>query len=102
MIFEKNNQSQPLLEEYAYILERQLKPEPRVDIIKQLAEKNITPSSMIDISDGLSSEALHLSSSSGVGIKIFGDRVPISENTHKTAEELGLDASMCALHGGED
>lgn len=102
MIFEKNNQSQPLLDEYAYVLERQLKPEPRVDIINQLGEKSIVPSSMIDISDGLSSEAIHLSSSSGVGFKIFEDRIPVSENAQKTAKELGIDPSMCALHGGED
>jgi len=101
-IFEKNNHSQPPLDEYAYILERQLKPEPRVDIIKWLRENNITPSSMIDISDGLASEATHLAKSSDVGIKIFEDRMPISEHTHKTAQELRLDPSMCALYGGED
>jgi len=102
MIFEKGNQSQPLLEEYAYILERQLKPEPRVDIIEWLKEYNIVPSSMIDISDGLSSESIHLARSSGVGVKIFEERIPISDDTQKTAKELSVDAAMCALHGGED
>ncbi|MAZ58049.1 MAG: thiamine-phosphate kinase [Flavobacteriales bacterium] len=102
MIFEKNNQSQPPLDEYAYILERQLKPEPRVDIITWLKENNIIPSSMIDISDGLGSEAIHLATSSEVGIKIFEERIPISEHTHKTAKELSVDPLLCALHGGED
>ncbi len=102
MIFEKSNQAQPLLGEYTYILERQLKPEPRVDIIEWLKEKNIIPTSMIDVSDGLSSEALHLARSSSVGIKIFEDRIPISHHTNDTAKELGINPSMCALHGGED
>lgn len=102
IIFEKNNHAQPPLDQYAYILERQLKPEPRVDIIDWLRKNNITPSSMIDISDGLSSDAIHLAKASGVGIKIFEDRIPISEATQKTAKELGIDVSMCALHGGED
>ena len=101
-IFEKNNHSQPPLDEYTYILERQLKPEPRVDIITWLRENNIIPSSMIDISEGLASEAIHLAKSSAVGIKIFEDRIPISGDTDKTAQELRIDPSMCALYGGED
>ena len=102
MIFEQNKQSQPSLEKYPYILERQLKPEPRVDIVKQLNEANIKPSAMIDISDGLSSEAIHIAKSSGVGIKIFENKIPISQNGQETAKELNLDPAACALYGGED
>ncbi len=102
MIFEGNNQSQPSLEQYPYILERQLKPEPRVDIIEKLHKANIKPSSMIDVSDGLSSEAIHIAKSSAVGIKIFEEKIPISQNGQETAKELNLNPTVCALHGGED
>ena len=102
IIFEQNNNTQPLLEKYAELLERQLKPEARIDVVKQLRELNIRPTSMIDISDGLSSEVGHLSNASGVGLRLFEEKIPISKDSRVTAEELHLDPVFCALHGGED
>ena len=72
--------SQPLLDKYEHVLEKQQKPEPRTDIVKLVRELKIKPSSMIDLSDGLSSEALHICNSSNVGAKIFESKIPISKN----------------------
>ena len=101
-IFQENKLSQPNLGAYSYLLERQLKPEPRIDVIKIFKKLNIVPTSMIDISDGLSSELIHLSNSSGLGLKVFANQIPISDETKKTSKELNLDPLVCALHGGED
>ena len=101
-IFKENNFSQPNLSAYSYLLERQLKPEPRIDVIKNFKKLNIIPTSMIDISDGLSSELIHLSNSSNLGLKVFADKIPIADETQKTSKELNLDPTVCALHGGED
>lgn len=92
----------PAFEGREYLLERQLKPEARLDIIRALAEKNIKPTSMIDISDGLSSELLHISKQSGVGVRIYEDRLPIDHQTAFMAEELGIGETTAALNGGED
>ena len=97
-----NPEMQPDLEKYEYLVGRQLKPDARMDIVYELAEKNVVPTSMIDISDGLASELLHLSKSSGVGVKIFEDKVPIDSLAYETAIEFMMDPITCALNGGED
>jgi thiamine-monophosphate kinase len=94
--------TQPDLEGYDYILERQLKPEARRDIIELLKEKEIQPTSMIDISDGLSSEIFHLCEQSSVGCKLYEEKIPIDPTTYNLAREFGLDPTVCALSGGED
>ena len=101
-IFQKNQLAQPDLSAYSQILERQLKPEPRIDIIRNLNQLDVIPTSMIDVSDGLSSELIHLSNSSEKSMKVFADKIPVSLITKKTAKELNLDPVVCALHGGED
>jgi thiamine-monophosphate kinase len=85
-----------------YILERQLKPEARKDIIEMLDKAGIIPTSMIDISDGLSSELLHISKESNVGCRIFEDRIPIDYQTAVMAEEFNMNLVTAALNGGED
>ena len=85
-----------------YILERQLKPEARRDIIERLHEENIRPTAMIDISDGLSSELMHICKQSGVGCRIYEERIPIDYQTAIMAEELNMNVMTCALNGGED
>ncbi len=85
-----------------YILERQLKPEARRDIIERLHEENIHPTAMIDISDGLSSELMHICKQSGVGCRIYEERIPIDYQTAIMAEELNMNVMTCALNGGED
>ncbi|MCB9034530.1 MAG: thiamine-phosphate kinase [Chitinophagales bacterium] len=90
------------LEKYKYVVERQLKPEARKDIIQFFADNNIIPSSMIDISDGLSSEILHLCNQSKVGMQVEEEQVPIYKETYDTALELNIDPINCALSGGED
>lgn len=93
---------QPELEGFDYILERQLKPEARKDIITHLASLGVKPTSMIDISDGLASELLHLCSESGLGCKLHEDKIPIDQQTFDTAMDFNLDPTLCALSGGED
>lgn len=101
-VFMKDPKAQPDLEAYDYILERQLKPEPRLDIIKQFREKHIVPTSMIDISDGLASEIMHISKASNLGCCIYEEKLPIDTKTYDTAIELGLVPTTVALNGGED
>ena len=85
-----------------YILERQLKPEARREVIEKLREEGIKPTSMIDISDGLSSELMHICKQSGAGCRIYEERIPIDYQTAIMAEELNLNVVTCALNGGED
>ena len=85
-----------------YLLERQLKPEARKDIIQMLRNADITPTSMMDISDGLSSELLHLSQESQVGCRIYEDRIPIDYQTATMAEQFNMNLITAALNGGED
>jgi thiamine-monophosphate kinase len=93
---------QPELEGFDYILERQLKPEARVDL-KELFEKlDVLPTSMIDVSDGLSSELHHICKQSNLGCIIFEEKIPIDPTTYQTARDLNLDPTVCALNGGED
>ena len=93
---------QPDLAGYEYILERQLKPEARRDIIQSLNEAGIVPTAMIDISDGLSSDLLHICRQSGLGCRIFQDRIPIAPETVRAAEEMNIEPFISALNGGED
>jgi thiamine-monophosphate kinase len=102
-VFLTNPDMKPQLENFEYMVGRQLKPEARTDIVYELAELGIQPTSMIDISDGLASELLHISKNSGVGIKIFEDKIPIDTKVYETAAiELKIDPVTCALNGGED
>lgn len=101
-VFQNTNEAQPDFAGYEYILERQLKPGARGDIIRLLREKEIKPTAMIDISDGLASEILHICKDSGVGCNIYEEKIPIDYQTYKMAEELNMNATVCALSGGED
>lgn len=85
-----------------YLLERQLKPEARRDIIRKLAEEGIQPTSMMDISDGLSSELLHICTQSKTGCRIYEEHIPIDYQTAVMAEEFNMNLTTCALNGGED
>jgi len=85
-----------------YILERQLKPEPRADVIAELRELGIKPTAMMDVSDGLSSELLHICKQSNVGCRIYEDRIPIDYQTAVMAEELNMNLVTAAMNGGED
>ena len=101
-IFLENPQVQPDLQGSDYSLQRQIKPEARVEFVKVLNELDILPTSMIDISDGLTSEILHLSKKSDVGITIYEDKIPIDHTTMNLSSELKLNPIFCALNGGED
>lgn len=101
-IFKDNPTIQPDLGSNDYVLRRQLKPEAAVKYTKILNELNIIPTSMIDISDGLSSEALHISKSSSVGITIHEDKIPIDHTVMNLANEFNINPIVCALSGGED
>ena len=93
---------QPQFQGKEYLIERQLKPEARKDLIAELKSKSIHPTSMIDISDGLSSELLHICKASGVGCRIYEDKIPIDYQTAIMAEELNMNLVTAALNGGED
>ncbi|MDO1513022.1 thiamine-phosphate kinase [Maribacter confluentis] len=101
-VFKVNPNSQPDLEPYSYIVERQLKPEARKDIPDLLKKLKVHPTSMIDISDGLSSEILHLSKSSGLGIDLYEDKIPLDPTVISACEEFKMDSTLVALSGGED
>ncbi|MCR5049639.1 MAG: thiamine-phosphate kinase [Paludibacteraceae bacterium] len=93
---------QPTFEGREYLLERQLKPEARRDMIEALRKAGIKPTAMMDISDGLSSELMHICSQSGVGCCIYEDKLPIDYQAAALAEEMNLNIVTCALNGGED
>ena len=97
-----NDDVQPDFAGREYILERQLRPEARRDIIAKLREARVRPTAMIDISDGLSSELMHICKQSAVGCRIFEEHIPIDYQTAAMAEELNLNLTTCALNGGED
>ncbi len=99
---ESGNMAQPELSGYDYVLERQLKPEARKDIIGSLRDLEMVPTAMIDISDGLSSDLLHICRQSNVGCRIFQDKIPVHPETRRVAEEMGIEPFICALNGGED
>lgn len=101
-VFTENPKLQPDLEGKDYILERQLKPEARKDIIELLRNLRVKPTSMIDVSDGLSSEILHLCTGSKTGVELYEEKIPIDPLTYDTAREFNLDPTLCVLSGGED
>lgn len=101
-VYKENPNLQPDLEGKDYILERQLKPEARKDIIDLLKDLQVKPTSMIDVSDGLSSEILHLCMQSNVGVELYEEKIPIDALTFDTAREFNLDPTVCVLSGGED
>ncbi|TYA60082.1 thiamine-phosphate kinase [Formosa maritima] len=101
-VFKVNPQNQPDLENYTYIIERQLKPEARKDIVKLLKDLEVKPTSMIDISDGLSSEIMHLCKQSEVGCELYENKIPLDPQVISTCEEFNIDSTTVALNGGED
>jgi len=102
-VFSESGESiQPDLSSYDYILGRQLKPEARKDIIESLQDHQIDPGAMIDLSDGLSSDLIHICKQSGLGCRIFQDRIPIADETDRAAREMNIEPFIAALNGGED
>lgn len=97
-----NPNGAPQFEGKEYLLQRQLHPEARLDIIQKLREAGIKPTAMMDISDGLSSELMHICSQSGVGCAIYEDKIPIDYQAAVVAEEMNLNIVTCAMNGGED
>lgn len=101
-VFQGEKEVNPDFTGKEYLLERQLKPEARKDIIEALAKEGILPTAMMDVSDGLSSELMHICSQSKVGCRVYEERIPIDYQTAVMAEELNMNVSTCALNGGED
>lgn len=99
---DKNAEFKPKFEGREYLLERQLKPEARKDVVAALTEAGITPTAMMDISDGLSSELLHICTQSKVGCRVYEERIPIDYQTAIQAEEFNLNVTTVAMNGGED
>lgn len=101
-VYQVNPNLQPDLSAYDYLLQRQLKPEARVDVVEILRELGVKPTAMIDISDGLSSEILHICTQSGVGCRLIEEKIPIDPQLIRTCEEFQLDSTTIAMNGGED
>jgi len=101
-VFTENPEIQPDLGGNDYVLERQLKPEARKDVVEQLELLQIKPTSMIDISDGLASETIHICQQSACGANIYDEKIPIDHTTYQLARDFELDPSVIALNGGED
>jgi len=101
-VFQANPNAQPDLENYSYLVERQLKPEARKDIAGLLKELGVKPTAMIDISDGLSSDTIHICQQSKVGCNLFEDKIPLDQQVISTCEEFNMDSTTVALSGGED
>lgn len=101
-VFKANPEMQPDLEGHDYILERQLKPEARMDIVRMLADLGVKPTSMIDISDGLASEIKHLSKHSDIGCAVYEEKIPIDQSTYDTARSFKMDPTTYTMNGGED
>ncbi len=102
LVYKADPTMQPDFAGHDYILERQLKPEARTDIVKILKTKNVKPTAMIDLSDGLASDLMHICRQSEVGCSIYEDKLPIDPTTYNTAIEFNLDPVTCSLNGGED
>ena len=102
IVFDAHPETQPDFEGKDYILQRQLKPEARKDIIQKLAEKEIIPTAMMDISDGLSSELMHICSQSNTGCRIYEDKLPVNIQAAMMAEEFNISIVTAILNGGED
>lgn len=101
-IFVENAKVQPDFTGMEYILERQLKPEARRDVVLELQRLGVKPTAMIDVSDGLASEVLHICKASELGVDLYEDKIPIDQQTFDTAVANHLDPTMCAMNGGED
>jgi thiamine-monophosphate kinase len=101
-VFQADPNAQPQLDDYDYIVGRQLKPTARMDIVHQLAELEVVPTSMIDVSDGLASDLLHICKKSAVGATIFEEKLPIDDKTFLAATALNISPITAALNGGED
>jgi thiamine-monophosphate kinase len=102
LVYLENPNIQPDLEGKDYIIERQLKPEARKDVVELLKQLGIKPTAMIDVSDGLASEILHICKQSNKGCQVYEEKIPIDPMTFETAREFNLDPTVCALSGGED
>lgn len=102
MVFEGNENVQPDFDGKDYILQRQLKPEARRDVIESLKKHGVKPTSMMDISDGLASELMHICQQSNTGCRVFEDKIPIDYQSAVMAEELNMNIVTAALNGGED
>lgn len=101
-VFEAGPGAQPDLSGNDYVLERQLKPEARTDVVRFFEKTGIQPTSMIDVSDGLASEVLHLCKHSDLGCVLFEENIPIDPTTYQRARDFNLDPTTCAMNGGED
>ena len=101
-VFKVNPNNQPDLDKYTYIIQRQLKPEARKDVVSLFKELDVKPTSMIDISDGLSSEIMHLCKHSEVGCDVYENKIPLDPQVITTCEEFDIDSTTIALNGGED
>tara|TARA_Y100000589_G_scaffold89262_1_gene83822 strand:- start:1580 stop:2617 length:1038 start_codon:yes stop_codon:yes gene_type:complete len=101
-VWKSNPNMQPDLDNFNYILERQLKPEARKDIITFFKESILKPTSMIDISDGLASEIFHICKKSKVGCQLYEDKIPIDSQTYQTSMDFNINPTVSALNGGED
>ena len=101
-VWKSNPNMQPELDGFNYVLERQLKPEARKDIINMFKETKLKPSSMIDISDGLASEVFHLCKESNVGCQLYEEKIPIDPQTYQTSMDFNINPTVSALNGGED
>ena len=101
-IYQENPNIQPDLEGESYIVGKLLKPEARKDIIEFFGKNEIIPTAMMDVSDGISSEVLHICKQSGLGARIYEEKLPIADASRKAAFKFGLDPTVCALNGGED
>ena len=102
LVMQANENATPAFEGREYLLERQLKPEARRDIVEALRKAGIKPTAMMDVSDGLSSELMHICHQSGVGCAVYEDKLPIDYQAAALAEEMNLNIVTCALNGGED
>jgi thiamine-monophosphate kinase len=100
--FQGDPNMQPDLEGFDYILQRQLKPEPRTDIVRLLKDLGVKPTAMIDISDGLGSEIIHICKGSGLGCRIYEEKIPIDPVTVNMAQTFNISPVTAALNGGED
>ena len=101
-VFMEDKNMQPDLHGSEYVLERQLKPEARKDVVEMFKKMELKPTSMIDISDGLSSELMHLAKASGLGLQVYEEKIPVDPTVMTVAEEFNLNGVTCALNGGED
>lgn len=100
--FVANPNMQPKLENYPYVVGRQLKPKARMDVIHELQGLGVKPTSMIDLSDGLASDLFHICKQSNLGVAVYEDKLPIDKETYETAAEFSIDPNTCVMNGGED